>query len=207
MAFTHDLTIDVLLSIPQYVDAFKGVYGNPNVSIDEVKDAIAAFEATLVTPDSRFDQYLKGKKHAITPIELSGYELFKSSGCVACHYGPAVGGASFQKMGLFGTYETKSGAIGRADVTGQDADRMKFKVPTLRNVELTYPYFHDGAARTLEDAVTTMGKLQLGREFTIGEVAEIVAFLRTLTGTQPSFLLPILPPSTSITPQPKPFSD
>lgn len=207
MAFTHDLTTDVLLSIPQYVDAFKGAYGTDKVTIDEVKDAIAAFEATLVTPDSRFDLWLRGNRRAINAEELAGYKLFKSSGCVACHYGPAVGGASFQKMGLFGTYETKSTAIGRADVTGQDADRMKFKVPTLRNVELTYPYFHDGAAHTLEQAVSVMGKLQLGREFTPGEVAEIVAFLKTLTGKQPSFLLPILPPSTSITPPPKPFAD
>jgi cytochrome c peroxidase len=207
MAFTHDLTLDVLLSIPQYVDAFKGAYGSPKITIDEVKDAIAAFEATLVTPDSRFDLYLRGNRRAINAEELAGYNLFKSSGCVACHYGPAVGGTSFQRMGLFGNYETKSTAIGRADVTGVDADRMKFKVPTLRNVELTYPYFHDGAAHTLEAAVTTMGKLQLGREFTPGEVAEIVAFLKTLTGKQPSFLLPILPPSTSITPPPKPFND
>ena len=126
---------------------------------------------------------------------------------MACHHGPAVGGASFQKMGLFGTYETQSTAIGRAAVTGKDADRMTFKVPTLRNVELTYPYFHDGAAHTMEDAVMVMGRLQVGREFTPLEVAQIVAFLRTLTGKQPAITIPILPPSSSITPRPTPFGN
>lgn len=207
MALSHGLALDVLRSIPQYVVEFNGVFGNPDVTIDQVTEAIAAFEATLVTPDSRFDQYLRGNRRAINAQERAGYELFKSSGCVACHHGPAVGGASFQKMGLFGTYETQSTAIGRAAVTGKDADRMTFKVPTLRNVELTYPYFHDGAAHTLEDAVQVMGRLQVGREFTPLEVAQIVAFLRTLTGKQPAITIPILPPSSSITPRPTPFGN
>lgn len=116
-----------------------------------------------------------------------------------------MGGASFQKMGVVEPYQTKSKAIGLAAVTGKDADRFNFKVPTLRNVELTYPYFHDGAAKTLSEAVETMGKLQLGKVFTPEENAEIVAFLKTLTGKQPDFELPILPPSTDKTPRPKPF--
>tara|TARA_R110001583_G_scaffold1110_4_gene9338 strand:- start:2799 stop:3278 length:480 start_codon:yes stop_codon:yes gene_type:complete len=158
-----------------------------------------------VTPNSRFDQWLLGDTGAISVDEKAGYALFKNSGCVACHNGPAVGGNSFQKMGLVAAYDTKNPAKGLAGVTGKDADRFKFKVPTLRNVELTYPYFHDGEAETLTEAVDLMGRLQLGRKFSAEENARVVAFLKTLTGEQPSFMLPILPPSTERTPQPKPF--
>ncbi len=159
----------------------------------------------MVTPNSRFDQWLLGKKDVLTRKELAGYELFKSSGCSGCHNGPAVGGNSFQKMGLVEPYKTSSKAEGLVAVSGKDADRFKFKVPTLRNVELTYPYFHDGEAETLTEAVDIMGRLQLGRKFSEAENAQIVAFLKTLTGEQPSFQLPILPPSTEATPRPKPF--
>lgn len=206
MAFTHILAIHMLESIPGYVREFRQVFGNEMITIDEVTAAIAEFEKTLVTPNSRFDQWLLGKQDALTADELAGYKLFKNSGCVACHNGPAVGGNSFQKMGLFEAYKTNSKAAGRAGVTGEDADRMTFKVPTLRNVELTYPYFHDGAAKTLTDAVNTMGRLQLGKKFTDDENAKVVAFLKTLTGDQPSFTLPMLPPSTDATPRPIPFA-
>ncbi len=205
MASSHQLAVDVLNSIPAYKLEFKQAFGKDSANIDMVTDAIAAFEETLVTPDSRFDQYLKGNKKALTKTELSGYKLFKDSGCTACHYGPAVGGTSFQKMGLVAEYDTKNKAQGVAGLTGKDADRMMFKVPTLRNVELTYPYFHDGEAETLEEAVEVMGKLQLGRAFTAQEVDDIVAFMKTLTGKQPDFKLPILPPSNNTTPKPKPF--
>ncbi|NWG87850.1 MAG: cytochrome-c peroxidase [Hydrogenophilaceae bacterium] len=205
MAFTHELAVDVLNSIPAYRAEFKKVFGKDKASIDMVTDAIAAFEDTLVTPDSRFDKWLKGDKKALTKVEKEGYDLFKNSGCTACHYGPAMGGQSFQKMGLVAEYDTKNKAAGVAGLTGKDADRMKFKVPTLRNVEMTYPYFHDGAAWTLEEAVDVMGRLQLGRTYSKEEIAKIVAFLKTLTGKQPDFKLPILPPSTNDTPKPKPF--
>ncbi len=205
MAFTHTLAVDVLRSIPQYRAEFKAVYGTDKITIDHVTDAIAAFEETLVTPFSRFDRWLLGDKEALTQKELEGYKLFKEIGCVACHYGPAVGGASFQKMGLVEPYQTKNPAEGVAAVTGKDADRFKFKVPTLRNVELTYPYFHDGAYWTLEEAVDVMARLQLGRKLAKDEIDKIVAFLKTLTGEQPTFTMPILPPSTNDTPRPKPF--
>ncbi|MAD44503.1 MAG: cytochrome C biogenesis protein CcsA [Oceanospirillaceae bacterium] len=205
MAFTHVLAVDVLKSIPGYVREFKLVYGTDQISIDQVTTAIAEFEKTLVTPNSPFDLWLLGDKDAITADEKAGYELFKTSGCVACHNGQAVGGASFQKMGLVEAYQTKNKAEGLAGITGKDADRMKFKVPTLRNVEMTYPYFHDGEAQTLTEAVDIMGRLQLGRKFSDKENAQIVAFLKTLTGDQPTFNLPILPPSTDKTPVPKPF--
>lgn len=205
MGFTHKLAVDVLSSIPQYRVEFKQVFGTDKITIDEVTQAIAEFEKTLKTPNSRFDQWLLGNKDALTAAELAGYKLFKSSGCVACHNGEAVGGNSFQKMGLVEPYKAKSSAEGLSAVTGKDADRFKFKVPTLRNVEMTYPYFHDGEAETLGEAVELMGRLQLGKKFSSEENAQIVAFLKTLTGDQPSFLLPILPPSTDKTPPPKPF--
>ncbi|ALG68616.1 cytochrome-c peroxidase [Beggiatoa leptomitoformis] len=207
MAFTHELAVEVLASIPQYVAEFKQVFGTEKVTIDEVTQAIAEFEKTLVTPNSRFDQWLLGKKDALSADEQAGYKLFKESGCVACHNGAAVGGSSFQKMGLVEPYKTDNPAEGRKAVTGKDADRFFFKVPTLRNVELTYPYFHDGAAKTLTEAVDTMGRLQLGKKFTAEENAKVVAFLKTLTGEQPSFLIPILPPSGDKTLHPQPFNE
>jgi len=206
MASTHGLAVEVLQSIPAYVAEFKKSFGSDKIAIEQVTKAIAAFEATLVTPNSRFDKWLEGDKKALSATELAGYKLFKDSGCVACHNGPAVGGNSYQKMGVVTPYKTSNPAEGRFAVTGLDADRFKFKVPTLRNVELTYPYFHDGAAKTLTDAVDTMGHLQLGKSFTDAENADIVAFLKTLTGDQPDFKLPILPPSTDKTPRPQPFA-
>ena len=205
MGFSHELAVDVLRSIPQYVSEFKQVFGNDKLTIDEVTIAIAAFEETLVTPNSRFDKWLKGDKKVLKTQELAGYKLFKESGCVACHNGINLGGNSYQKMGIVEAFKTTSTAQGRADVTGKDADRFHFKVPTLRNVELTYPYFHDGSADTLMQAVDTMGRLQLGRKFSDKENAEIVAFLKTLTGDQPQFTLPILPPSSDKTKRPNPF--
>ena len=203
MAFQHTLAVDVLQSIPAYAREFKLIYGKDKIDIDMVTDAIAEFEKTLVTPNSRFDQYLLGKKDALTKDELAGYKLFNESGCVACHNGPNLGGNSFQKMGIVEPY--KGAGDGRAAVTGKDDDRFSYKVPTLRNVELTYPYFHDGAAWTLAEAVDIMGRLQLGRKFTEQENAQIVAFLKTLTGEQPVFRLPILPPSNEKTLRPRPF--
>jgi cytochrome c peroxidase len=205
MAFTHELAVDVLQSIPGYVAEFKAVFGSDKVSIDGVTKAIAAFEETLVTPNSRFDKWLKGDKKALTKDELAGYALFKESGCTACHNGPAVGGNSFQKMGVVEAYKASSPAEGRVAVTKDEADRFNFKVPTLRNVELTYPYFHDGEASTLSQAVEVMGRIQLGKTFTADENGKIVAFLKTLTGDQPSFKMPILPPSSDATPRPTPF--
>lgn len=205
MASTHDIAVKVVNSMPQYREQFKKAFGSNGVDIDRVTTAIAAFEETLVTPGSRFDKWLEGDKQALTKEELDGYKLFKSSGCTKCHNGPAVGGNSFEKMGVHKPYETSNPAVGRMDVTGKEEDRFVFKVPTLRNVELTYPYFHDGGAATLEEAVDIMGRLQVNREFNKEEIANIVAFLKTLTGKQPDFKLPILPPSNNATPRPQPF--
>jgi len=206
MAFSHTLAVSLLGTIPGYVREFTQVFGESDITIKEVTSAIAEFEKTLVTPNSRFDLWLLGKQDALSPDELAGYQLFKSSGCVACHNGAAVGGNSFQKMGVVAPYKAASPAEGRSAVTGKEIDRFSFKVPTLRNVELTYPYFHDGGAKTLTEAVDIMGRLQLGKHFTPEENAKVVAFLKTLTGDQPEFLLPLLPPSSDATPHPMPFA-
>lgn len=205
MAFTHEMAEKVVASIPQYRALFKKAFGSDEVTMDRITTAIAEFEETLVTPGSKFDQWLEGDKNALSEKEMEGYKLFKGSGCVQCHNGPAVGGTSYQKMGVFKPYETKSPAVGRMDVTGKEEDRNVFKVPILRNIELTYPYFHDGEAETLEEAVEIMGKIQLNREFSKDEIASIVAFLKTLTGKQPDIKLPILPPSNNNTPRPQSF--
>lgn len=207
MAFTHELAVEMLQSIPGYATEFRQVFKSDKIDIQAVTHAIAAFEETLVTPNSRFDKWLKGDKKALSSNELEGYRLFKDSGCVACHNGPAVGGNSFQKMGVVEPYKSKNPAEGRFAVTGKDADRFNFKVPTLRNVEMTYPYFHDGAADTLPEAVNTMARIQLGKKFTTDENLKVVAFLKTLTGDQPNFKMPILPPSSDATKRPTPFTE
>jgi len=205
MAMPHALALDVLNSIPGYQDAFEKVFGSRDITIEMVTAAIAEFEETLVTPNSRFDQWLKGDDKALTATELEGYKIFKDSGCTACHNGEAAGGTSFQRMGIVRPYKSTSPVEGRYSITGNDADRFNFKVPTLRNVEYTYPYFHDGQAKTLEEAVDIMGQIQLGRHYTQDEIAKVVAFLKTLTGDMPQITLPMLPPSSNATPRPDPF--
>ena len=205
MASSHALAVEVLGTIPGYVTEFAKVYGGQPIAIGMVTNAIAEFERTLVTPDSRFDLWLKGDEDALTEQEKAGYALFKLNGCIGCHNGPAVGGNVFQKMGSFNRFETDNLATGRLAVTGNNSDRMRFKVPVLRNVELTYPYFHDGQARTLEEAVNTMVWVQLNRRFSEEGTAKVVAFLKSLTGKQPQFALPQLPPSGPATPAPQPF--
>jgi cytochrome c peroxidase len=205
MNMPHTLALDVLNSIPGYRAMFKEVFNSPDITMDMVTAAIAEFEETLVTPNSRFDQWLKGDDNAITAVELEGYKIFKDSGCTACHNGSAAGGTSFQRMGIVRTYESTSPVEGRYSITGKDADRFSFKVPTLRNVEYTYPYFHDGQAKTLEESVDIMGQIQLGRHYDEEEIGKIVAFLKTLTGDMPQITLPILPPSSNDTPRPDPF--
>lgn len=205
MALGHALAVDVIASIPQYRGEFEGAFGKGPVDIQKITRAIAAFEGTLRTPRSAFDRWLLRDELAMSEAQFAGYKLFKGSGCTVCHNGPLAGGTSFQKMGVVEPYKTTNPAVGRAGVTKDEADRFRFKVPTLRNVELTYPYFHDGEAATLADAVEIMGRIQLGKRFTKEENANIVAFLHALTGEQPKFELPILPPSDESTPRPAPF--
>lgn len=205
MAASHELAVAVLQSIPAYKNEFEQVFGSSGVTIDNATTAIAEFERTLVTPNSAFDKFLQGQHDAMSAEAKAGFELFKSAGCSACHNGPALGNQAYFKMGMVTPYETSNPAQGRFAVTGKEQDKMVFKVPTLRNVEMTYPYFHDGQVQTLSEAVDIMGKIQLGRTFSKEENAQLVAFLKALTGEQPRFALPILPPSTPNTPQPTPF--
>ena len=151
------------------------------INYDHVAMAIAAFERTLVTRD-RFDDFQKGNFAALKSDELKGAQLFLSIGCTTCHNGPVLGGQSYMKMGLVHPYETPD--IGRAEVTKDEDDKFKFKVPMLRNIELTGPYFHDGAVGNLEEAVRKMAYHQLDRTLTDDEVKYLVAFLRSLTDKQ-----------------------
>ncbi len=196
MAATEELVLSRINSIPQYVEMFKKAFPDETdpVTYDNVAKAIAAFERTLITP-SRFDAYLKGDKKSLTRRERKGLKLFVKKGCVGCHNGVGVGGGSFQRFD-YGT------DMGRFEVTGKESDKKVFRVPTLRNIALTYPYFHDGSVWTLEEAVRIMGEKQLGVKLKDKEIGYIVAFLNSLTGELPEIVLPLLPPSTKDTPLP-----
>ena len=202
MAATHELAIEVLASIPEYVTLFEAVYESGDITITEVTDAIATFEETLVTPNSRFDQWLGGDDHALTAQELEGYELFQAKGCTACHNGVGVGGTMYQKLGIVKPFDTDKATLGRYNVTGNEADKYFFKVPLLRNIELTAPYLHTGSVWELEEAVAIMAEYQLGVPVSDQEKTKIAAFLKTLTGEQPEITYPVLPPSRSNTPKP-----
>jgi cytochrome c peroxidase len=167
-------------------DQFKQSYPD-GMQAKNIQDAIAVFERSLTTPNSRFDRHLKGEKSALSTDELRGYQLFKTYGCVACHQGVNAGGNMFQTFGVMGDYFAKRGGVtaadlGRFNVTKDEADKHMFKVPSLRNVALTAPYFHDGSAKTLPDAVDVMFKYQLGRPASAQDKELIVKFLHTLTG-------------------------
>jgi cytochrome c peroxidase len=162
--------------------------------------AIGSYERTLVTP-SRFDQFLSGDQQALSDAEQRGLRTFMETGCATCHNGPGVGGGMFQKFGVVEDYSKETGSKevdkGRFDVTHDDADMYVFKVPSLRNVAMTPPYFHDGAVSTLPEAVRIMAKVQLGQDLAERDIADIVAFLGSLTGQLPDDFrnAPVLPPS------------
>jgi len=202
MASNHTLAVQVLKSIPGYGPAFKKAYGSDEITIERVTEAIAAFEETLVTPDAPFDRWLQGEDTALSAEAHAGYELFKAKGCTACHVGVNAGGTMFQKFGLVKPYDRDTKTLGRYDVTKNEADKYFFKVPTLRNIELTAPYFHDGSVWDLREAVKMMGEYQLGIPVSDAEAEQIVAFLQSLTGKQPEIVYPVLPPSVVDTPRP-----
>lgn len=195
---TPERVITTLKSIPEYVVLFKKAFpGEKNpLTFDNVAKAIEAFEATLLTPDSRFDQFLKGDKKALSKKEKQGLAIFMSKGCAGCHSGVNIGGEMYAPFGVV----KKPGADilppedkGRFKITKTDSDKYVFKVPSLRNVELTRPYFHSGKVWKLKDAVRIMGSAQLGIKLSEKEVKRIVAFLKTLTGKQLDITLPVLP--------------
>ena len=174
--------------------AFKEVYPD-GFNQANITDAIQEFERTLLTPNSRFDKYLKGDNAALTAEELAGYDLFKKYNCATCHVGENMGGQSYELLGIKHDYFADRGTEltiednGRFKETKDERDRHRFKVPGLRNVALTAPYFHDGTQATLEDAVIAMAKYEVGVDLSKQEVAQMVSFLRTLTGEYQGKLL------------------
>ncbi|MBN2691914.1 MAG: c-type cytochrome [Burkholderiaceae bacterium] len=171
---------------PYYAAAFDALYPE-GLSPASVVDALVSYEKSLVTPNARFDRYLRGEPQVLSAEELKGYKLFKDYGCTACHQGRNIGGNLFNKFGVFSDPDAPPGSreevdLGRFSVTQIDRDREVFRVPSLRNVALTAPYFHDGRARTLKKAVATMARVQLDRRLPPQEIDLIVQFLRTLTG-------------------------
>ncbi len=190
MGMSWQQVITKLQQAPDYVQRFKAIYAD-GIALPNVIDAIVVYEKSLYTPNSRFDRFLRGDYMALTVEEKEGYRLFNSYGCISCHQGVNVGGNLFQKFGVIGNYFADRGNItaadyGRYNVTGSENDRFVFRVPSLRNVTITPPYFHDGTAQTLEQAIAVMAKYQLGRPLPQEHVRRIAQFLTTLTGEPPS---------------------
>ena len=183
MASNWKETLHKLNQDQYYIDSFKAIYSD-SIKVEYIKDAIAEYERSLITP-SRFDRYLLGKKDAITEAEKRGYNLFKDYGCSSCHQGKNIGGNMYEKMGVFQPYFQDKNITdadkGRYNLTKNEVHLHEFKVPTLRNIALTYPYLHDGSVKTLEEMVRLMAKYQIGQEISDNEVTDIVYFLKSLT--------------------------
>ena len=208
MASPQEHIVEQLKSLPSYntyfAKAFPGV-ADP-ITRDNVQKAIAVFEATLVTPNAPFDRYLRGDNNALNPEQKAGLQLFMDKGCSNCHNGVNVGGGMYSKFGVQSPPGDKllpPADVGRFTVTKNEADRYSFKVPTLRNIALTAPYFHTGQVWDLNEAITVMGKTQLGVDLTPDETAKIAAYLTSLTGDTPQVTIPALPPSTGSTSRPQ----
>jgi cytochrome c peroxidase len=205
MASSETLVLKRLQSIPAYLEQFRAAFPDDAepLSYANVARAIAAFERTLLTP-GRLDRFLAGDATALTPEENAGLDKFVAVGCTGCHNGAAVGGGSFQKFGVVRAPEGLTD-LGRFEVTKNEAHRFVFKVPSLRNIALTAPYFHDGSVWFLEEAVQIMADTQLGTKLSLADAASIATFLRSLDA-DPSLTvtLPRLPPSTATTPRPEP---
>jgi cytochrome c peroxidase len=199
LAATKAREVEQLKAIPGYVEAFKRAFpedADP-VAYDNIGRAIALFEATLITPDAPFDLWLTGDEAALSDDQKAGLRLFIDKGCASCHNGVNLGGASYAKFGVVsnpGPEHLPAEDAGRYAVTKSNADRYAFKVPSLRNVELTAPYFHTGSTFDLKKAVTVMAEAQLGQKLSDEEAGKVVSFLKSLTGKQPQVVLPILPP-------------
>lgn len=180
-----DAVIKTLKAIPGYAELFQAAFPDDRdpVNYDNVGTAIGAFERKLVTP-APFDRFIAGDLTALNDAQLTGFNTFVSSGCATCHNGVGAGGGMYQKLGLVKAFETAD--TGRADVTKNEADKFIFKVPSLRNIEKTGPYFHDGKVVTLDSAIRLMAEYQVGKTLTDQEVGEIRAFLGSLTGTIPA---------------------
>lgn len=209
MDTTEAHVVEQLKGIPGYGPAFSKAFpglADP-ITFDDVRKAIAVFEATLITPDAPFDRYLRGNEGALSAGEKEGLALFMNKGCAACHSGINVGGGMYAKFGVIelpGASILPPGDKGRFAVTRTASDEYVFKVPSLRNVAITAPYFHSGQVWDLHQAVAIMGSSQLGSKLTVDQINKITLFLGSLTGKQPTITLPILPPSVTSTPRPRP---
>ncbi len=198
-----------LKGIPGYHDVFTKAFPGESdlITLANVQKAIAVFEATLITPNAPFDRFLRGEENALSSAQKTGLTLFIDKGCSACHNGINVGGGMYAPFGVVekpGAELLPPGDKGRFMVTKTASDEYVFKVPTLRNIALTAPYFHSGQAWDLRQAVAVMGTSQVGVQLTADEVDKITAFLDSLTGDQPKVVYPILPPSVAGTPPPQP---
>lgn len=207
MAIPHEeISTERIASIKEYVEMFAEAFPGEEqpVTLTNIGRAIAAFERTLITP-SRFDQYMQGDTEALNEQEKRGLTAFIAANCQTCHMTPLLGGHIYQKFGVMKDYWELTGStikdVGRSEITKNENEKYFFKVPSLRNVTRTYPYFHDGSVWDLKEAVSIMNELQFGKKLGDQELDDIVAFLGTLTGELPEHarILPILPPSTSST--------
>ena len=208
MAISPDHAVGMLQGIPGYKPLFAAAFPGDEeaVSLANVGRAIAAFEATLLTPNAPFDKYLRGNEGALSAEQKTGLKLFIDKGCASCHNGVNVGGGMYAPFGVV----EKPGADmlpladkGRFQVTKTASDEYVFKVPTLRNIALTPPYFHTGKSWDLKQAIGVMASSQLGQDLSDSEITSIAAFMLSLTGEQPQVAYPILPPSTVNTPRPE----
>jgi len=209
----HDSVMQRLSSIPGYRKLFKKAFGNEKMTIDQAAKAIAAYERTLITPNSPYDRFVKGDKKALSQLQQKGMKLFAETGCTSCHSGPAFNGQQGVKIGtpvlmkfpMFSNnpYVKQFDLLadrGRETVTGKKSDAHLFRTPTLRNIALTAPYFHNGKVKDLATAVQVMARTQLNRELNKQQIEQIVAFLNSLTGEFPEQSMPRLPatPNTSL---------
>ncbi|EMI57169.1 cytochrome c551 peroxidase [Rhodopirellula sallentina SM41] len=207
----HDQVLSRIEKIPGYVTAFRDVFGpHDPVSITNAVEAIAAFERTLITPNAPLDRYLGGDENALSDAQIRGMELFESVGCTECHYGPALNGwepgddaefldfPRFTESELIEKYDLVSDK-GRSASSGDPGDDHYFKVPTLRNITVTAPYFHNGQVETLADAIRVMAITQVDEELTDQQVADLESFMKSLEGRFPEIVLPRLPTKSGAT--------
>lgn len=209
MGITKEHAIEQLKGIPGYVEMFKRAFPGEADPIvyPNIERAIAVFETTLITPNAPFDRWLRGDDAALDATQKAGLQVFMEKGCAACHNGINIGGGMYAPFGVVqrpGWEFLPPDDRGRFDVTKTVDDSYVFKVPSLRNIDLTAPYFHSGHAWDLRQAVAVMGVAQLGEALSDSEIDEVTAFLRALTGEQPRVTLPVLPPSVADTPRPAP---
>jgi len=208
MASPPEHVAEQLAAIPGYVVAFRTAFPGESqpVTLANAQKAMAVFEATLITPNAPFDKYLKGDASALTTTQKQGLQLFMDKGCATCHSGINLGGGMYAPFGVVenpGADLLPPSDKGRFTVTKSVSDEYVFKVPTLRNIALTAPYFHTGRSWDLRQAVAVMAVSQLGAQLAADETEKVAVFLESLTGDQPRIVHPILPPSVSATPRPQ----